>query len=625
MNPEKKIKQFINEQNNLSTLRFVTCGSVDDGKSTLLGRMLFEAQLIFEDQVDNLVRDSKKIGTQGEDIDFALLVDGLAAEREQGITIDVAYRFFNTEKRKFIVADSPGHEEYTRNMVTAASTADLAIILIDARKGILEQTKRHSYIANLVGIKNIIVAINKMDLMNYDESIFNKIVNDYKNQVAALLDFKTINYVPISALKGDNIIAKSSNLKWSKTLPILRLLEEANIKTEKNDNFLMNVQLVSRPNLDFRGYCGLVVSGELCEGDQVKVAKSNQDGMIKEIYVADSREPKCEEGDVVTLVLDKELDVSRGDLFSANLNSFERSKIINTNLIWLLQNSGKQNRGFLLKIGNQIVNAKIIKVKHKIDMNNLSKAPASKLEMNEIAECEIALDEEIEFLPYRKNKYLGAFILIDKVSNLTVAAGVINFKPRKSDNVVWEETQIDSKKRNNLLGHQSKVLWLTGLSGAGKTTIANKLEVAMHEKGILTYLLDGDNLRHGLNRDLGFTETDRIENLRRVGEVAKLFVDAGVLTVASFISPFIKDRDNIRALFPKNIFFEIYIKTTLDEAKKRDPKGLYKKALNGEIPNFTGIDSPYEEPVNPELVIDTNKVSPDEAVKIILKLIEEND
>lgn len=624
MHAEKQIKEFINAQNNLTTLRFITCGSVDDGKSTLLGRLLYEAQLIFEDQVETLVKDSKKIGTQGGDIDFALLVDGLAAEREQGITIDVAYRFFSTEKRKFIVADSPGHEEYTRNMVTASSTADLAIILIDARKGVLEQTKRHSYIANLVGIKNIIVAVNKMDLVEYDETVFLKIVESYKNEVASQLNFSDITYIPISALKGDNIVSVSQKMEWFKSKPIIQILEDIQIQTKQDENFLMSTQLVLRPDLDFRGFCGVVSSGSLCIGDKILVDKSNESALVKEIYIADSKEEKCSQGDAVTLVLDKEIDISRGDLITNNSNSFETSKIINTSLIWFLKEIGQKNRSFLLKIGSKTVNANILRIKHKVDINNLQKNPALQLEMNEIGECELALDEEIAFTYYENNKNLGSFILIDRVSNLTVAAGVINFKPRKSENVKWEETEIDTTKRNNLLGHESKLLWFTGISGSGKSTIANKLEIALHKKGVLTYLLDGDNLRHGLNRDLGFSDTDRIENLRRVGEVSKLFVDAGVFTLASFISPFKKDRENIKSLFKENDFLEIYVKTDIEEAKKRDPKGLYKKAIAGEIPNFTGIDSPYEEPTNPDITIDTNKFTPDEAVDIILKFISKS-
>ena len=623
MTVENEIKKFINEQNALTTLRFITCGSVDDGKSTLLGRLLYEAQLIFEDQIESLVKDSKKIGTQGEEIDFALLVDGLAAEREQGITIDVAYRFFSTEKRKFIVADSPGHEEYTRNMVTASSTADLAIILIDARKGVLEQTKRHSYIADLVGIKHIIVAVNKMDLVEYDEHTFKDIVSVFQKDIAKKLNFSKIEFIPISALKGDNIIQKSKNMPWINPKPIMQLLEDAELKTSTSENFLMYTQQVLRPNLDFRGFSGLVASGNLKEGDNIGVADSNQTANIKDIYVADSKEQACNEGDAVTLVLDKEIDISRGDLIFNNIKSFESSKLINANLVWLLKESGNQSRNFLLKIGNKTVNAKILRVKHKVDINNLSKSPASKLNMNEIGECEIALDDEIHFTSYKENKTLGSFILIDKIKNLTVATGVINFKPRKSDNVKWELTDINQENRSKLLGNKPKLLWFTGLSGAGKSTIANQLEIALHKKGILTYMLDGDNLRHGLNQDLGFSEEDRIENLRRVGEVAKLFIDAGIYTIASFISPFRKDRDNIRAFFPEGRFLEIYVKTNIEDAVKRDPKGLYKKALKGDIPNFTGINSPYEEPLKPDLVIDTSKLNVDQSLAKLLKFIEE--
>ena len=413
-------------------------------------------------------------------------------------------------------------------------------------------------------------------------------------------------------------------MDWFKSKPIIQILEDIQIQTKQDENFLMSIQLVLRPDLDFRGFCGVVSSGSLNIGDKILVDKSNESALVKEIYVADSKEEKCSQGDAVTLVLDKEIDISRGDLITNNSNSFKTSKIINTSLIWFLKEIGQKNRSFLLKIGSKTVNATILRIKHKVDINNLQKNPAFQLEMNEIGECELALDEEIAFTYYENNKNLGSFILIDRVSNLTVAAGVINFKPRKSENVKWEETEIDIIKRNNLLGHESKLLWFTGISGSGKSTIANKLEIALHKKGFLTYLLDGDNLRHGLNRDLGFSDADRIENLRRVGEVSKLFVDAGVFTLASFISPFKKDRENIKSLFKENNFLEIYVKTDIEEAKKREPNGLYKKAIAGKIPNFTGIDSPYEEPTNPDITIDTTKLTPDEAVDIILKFISKS-
>lgn len=625
MDAVSEVKSFISKQNSLGTLRFITCGSVDDGKSTLLGRLLYEAQLIFDDQIDKLMVDSRKVGTQGGEIDFALLVDGLAAEREQGITIDVAYRFFSTEKRKFIVADSPGHEEYTRNMVTAASNAELAIILIDGRKGVLEQTKRHSYIAHMVGIKNIIVAINKMDLINYSEAEFIKIVDDFQKNVASELDFESVKFIPISALKGDNIVSKSKNMLWSNSEPIMSILETEEILQKKSQSFAMAVQLVQRPNLDFRGFSGNISSGEITIGEDIFVASSKKSAKVKEIFSAQGHKNKATTGDAITLTLDKEIDISRGDILVSDLNTINSSNIFNVNLIWFNQTPCKLNRNLIMKIGTKTTNCKVINFKSKINVNNLSKDVCNQLEMNDIGICELKTDEQISFKNYKDINDLGSFILIDKQTNLTVGAGIINFKPRRSDNVVWEKSDIDFQKRCGLLGHKSKLLWLTGLSGAGKSTIANKLEIALHNKGMLTYILDGDNLRHGLNNDLGFSEPDRIENLRRVGQVAKLFVDAGVVTIASFISPFAKDRDNIRSLFPNDQFFEIYIKTSIEVAKKRDPKGLYKKALTGEIPNFTGINSPYEEPINPELIIDTDKINPDKAVNIIIDLLEKND
>lgn len=623
MNASSEIKKFIKQQNSLDTLRFITCGSVDDGKSTLLGRLLYEAQLIFDDQIDSLVKDSKKIGTQGEEIDFALLVDGLAAEREQGITIDVAYRFFSTEKRKFIVADSPGHEQYTRNMVTAASTADLAIILIDARKGVLEQTKRHSFIADMVGIKNIIVAVNKMDLINYDQAKYQEIVDSYEKQILKDLGFKKIEFIPISALCGDNIINKSDNMLWYESPTIINLLETASITDVEEGFFSMPVQNVLRPNLDFRGFSGRVTSGELKKGDELIVASSGELASVESLSIGKKPIQKASVNDSITLTLDKEIDISRGDILSVKENSLEANSMLNTNLIWLDNDTCHTNRFYNLKIGTKIINCKLLNIKNRIDINTYKKENAKKLEMNDICECEIRLDNEVHFTPYKQNKSLGSFILIDKITNLTVAAGVINHGLRRSLNTFWEQTEINQKAREELLNQKAKVIWLTGLSGAGKSTIAKLVEKELYSKNKLTYLLDGDNLRHGLNNDLGFTEPDRIENLRRSGEVAKLMHDAGLTVIASFISPFRKDRENIRNLFNADDFVEVYVECDIETLEKRDTKGLYKKAKLGEIPNLTGVSSPYEEPVDPELRINTARASIEECVEKIVKYMSE--
>tara|TARA_B100000900_G_scaffold356642_1_gene326545 strand:- start:255 stop:2138 length:1884 start_codon:yes stop_codon:yes gene_type:complete len=623
MNSTKLVKEFIDKQNSLTTLKFITCGSVDDGKSTLLGRLLYEAQLIFDDQVDSLVLDSKKIGTQGEEIDFALLVDGLAAEREQGITIDVAYRFFSTDERKFIVADSPGHEQYTRNMITAASNADLAIILLDARKGVLEQTKRHSFIANMVGIKNIIVAINKMDLIKYDEEKYKSIVENYKETVARNLDFQSIDFIPISALNGDNITKNSTNIDWYESHSIMELLEQANVSKKKKNTFCMSVQNVLRPNLDFRGFSGQVSSGKLSIGDTVFVGKTTQKAQVKSIVLGFDNKKVCHEGNSVTLCLDKEIDISRGDLITTDPSYLDNGNIFDANIIWFNEAKCYKNRSYLLKIGTKVVNAKIEKFKYKIDINSYKEVVCSSLSMNEIARCEVRVDEDIDFKPYFEERAIGSFILIDKQTNLTVGAGTINHSLRKSSNVIWEKHDIERSDRNLMLGYVSKVLFFTGLSGSGKSTLSNCLEKELFSRNILTYSLDGDNLRHGLNKDLGFSDEDRIENLRRVGELSKILYDSGVYVLASFISPFAKDRSNIKELFRDEDFIEIYVKCDIDSLKKRDPKGLYKKALSGEIPNFTGINSPYEEPQNPDLVVDTAKLNVEESLKIIIDYLKE--
>ena len=623
MDPKSEIKNFIEKQNSLSTLRYITCGSVDDGKSTLLGRMLYEAQLIFDDQVDNLVKDSKKIGTQGQDIDFALLVDGLSAEREQGITIDVAYRFFSTEKRKFIVADSPGHEQYTRNMVTAASNAELAIILIDSRNGIMPQTKRHSFIANLVGIKHLIVAINKMDLVGYDEKIFNSIVEQYNDTVISKMNFEKVSFVPVSALKGDNIVLQSPNMPWYKKKPLMNILENYELDKNKDTPFILPIQYVNRPSLDFRGFSGTVCSGKINIGDSVRVSSSGLVAKVENILIGDKSSSYCEIGDAVTLKLNKEIDISRGDVLSEANETLQSSDAFLSNLIWFNDSKCYTNRSFILKTANSQTNCDIIKIKNRININSFEKIQTDSLEMNDIAECELATSNYSFLQSYQQNRTLGNFILIDKKSNLTVAAGTIKHNLRRSENVKWQKTEVDLDARKKVVGQSPFVLWFTGLSGSGKSTIANLLEKKLISSGSLTYLIDGDNLRHGLNKDLGFKKSDRIENLRRVGEVAKILHDAGVIVLASFISPFTKDRKRIKKLFPKNDFIEIYVKASLDVVQKRDPKGLYKKAKAGEIPNFTGISSPYEEPKKPDILIDTDTTDPEKSVDMIIKYLKE--
>ncbi len=624
MNAKEEIKKFIDTQNSLQTLKFITCGSVDDGKSTLLGRLLYEAQLIFDDQVDNLVKDSKKVGTQGGDIDFALLVDGLAAEREQGITIDVAYRFFTTEKRKFIVADSPGHEQYTRNMVTAASGAEVAIILIDARKGVLEQTKRHSFIADMVGIKNIIVAINKMDLIDYSEKKYKKIIKTFQNEIESNLDFEQIDYIPISALKGDNIISPSVNIPWYQDQSIMEMLESSEIHSAEENDFLMPVQYVNRPNLDFRGFSGQVSSGEIAIASEIIVPRTNETAKVTSIYLGDRPVKSCSKEDSVTLTLDAEIDISRGDIIATKANDLNKNNLFEANLIWLNEEKGLVNRDYLLKIGTKIIPAQIKKIKNKIDINTYNEVSGKSLIMNDIAKCEVMLDEVIDFTAYKKNKDLGSFILIDKFSNLTVGAGVINHSLRRSENIFWQETEIDQQAREQLLNQQARVIWLTGLSGSGKSTIANLLAQMLFSRGILSYNLDGDNMRFGLNSDLGFSDEDRIENIRRAGQVSKILFDAGIFVIASFISPFKEDREKVKGLFDDNKFFEIYVKADLETVKKRDVKGLYKKSDSGEIPNLTGIKSNYEEPQHADLIVDTTNCSPEESASSIIKYLEDH-
>jgi len=614
------ISKYLKSQASLNLLRFITCGSVDDGKSTLIGRMLYESQMIFDDQVASLKNDSKKYGTQGENIDFALLVDGLSAEREQGITIDVAYRFFSSSKRKFIVADTPGHEQYTRNMATGASTAELAILLVDARNGILTQTKRHSFIVSLLGIKNIVLAINKMDLVNYDKNIYEKISSEYK-LFSKKLNFKNIQSIPISALKGDNIHKKSKYMKWYNDKTLFDYLETTKTKIQSSDSFVLPVQSVNRPNLNFRGYSGTIAEGKIRKGDELISLPSNQKVKVKDIFVGERSLKTANLRQSITLTIDKEIDTSRGDILCSKNSTVDMADQFNMNVIWMSEDKGFTGRTYLAKIHNISTSIKIMNIKKIYDVNTLEFAAGNELKLNDVAEISISLNKTIPFSTFKENKILGSLIIIDPINNQTIGMGMINFSLRRSQNIQLQNLTINKNLREKINGHKGQVLWMTGLSGSGKSTIANELEKILYSQGKKTYILDGDNIRHGLNKDLGFTDKDRVENIRRVAEVAKLMCDAGLIVITAFISPFRLEREMARSLFEKNDFKEIYISTPLKVAEKRDPKGLYKKARQGKIPNFTGIDSIYEKPINPDLEIDTSKVSLSKAVKKILNII----
>ena len=614
------ISRYLKSQASLNLLRFITCGSVDDGKSTLIGRMLYESQMIFDDQVASLKNDSKKYGTQGENIDFALLVDGLSAEREQGITIDVAYRFFSSSKRKFIVADTPGHEQYTRNMATGASTAELAILLVDARNGILTQTKRHSFIVSLLGIKNIILAINKMDLVNYDKNIYEKISSEYK-LFSKKLNFKNIQSIPISALKGDNIHKKSKYMKWYNDKTLFDYLETTKTKIQSSDSFVLPVQSVNRPNLNFRGYSGTIAEGKIRKGDELISLPSNQKVKVKDIFVGERSLKTAHLKQSITLTIDKEIDTSRGDILCSKNSTVDMADQFNMNVIWMSEDKGFTGRTYLAKIHNISTSIKIMNIKKIYDVNTLEFTAGNELQLNDVAEISISFNKTVPFSTFKENKILGSLIIIDPINNQTIGMGMINFSLRRSQNIQLQNLTINKNLREKINGHKGQVLWMTGLSGSGKSTIANELEKILYSQGKKTYILDGDNIRHGLNKDLGFTDKDRVENIRRVAEVAKLMCDAGLIVITAFISPFRLEREMARSLFEKNDFKEIYISTPLKVAEKRDPKGLYKKARQGKIPNFTGIDSIYEKPTNPELEIDTSKVSLSKAVKKILNII----
>jgi len=612
------IKAYLKAQEEKSMLRFITCGSVDDGKSTLIGRLLWDSKMIFEDQLAALEADSKRVGTQGEDVDYALLLDGLQAEREQGITIDVAYRFFSTDKRKFIVADTPGHEQYTRNMVTGASTASVAVILVDARKGILTQTRRHSYLVSLVGIRHIVLAINKMDLVDYRSEKFEEIRREYV-EFAANLGCSDITSIPISALKGDNVLSPGGNTEWYSGPSLMEYLETVNVADEAIQRpFRMPVQWVNRPDLDFRGFAGTIASGVVRPGDGVVVPGSGQTSRVKRIVTMDGDLDQAAAGQAVTLTLEDEIDISRGDLLAVDDQRPDHADQFEAHLVWMNEDAMLPGRSYLLKSGSSLVPAQVSELKYRVDVNTLENQPAKILDLNEVGVCNISTSRAISFDPYRENPGTGNFILIDRFTNATVGAGMIDFPLRRATNIHWQAVDINKMARAKLKDQKPCVLWFTGLSGAGKSTIANLVEKKLHSLGRHTYLLDGDNVRHGLNRDLGFTDADRVENIRRIAETAKLFVDAGLIVMTAFISPFRSERKMARDLLGEGEFIEVYVNTPLDICEQRDPKGLYKKARSGELPNFTGIDSVYEAPENAEIEVYTNKSSAEEIAEDIV-------
>ena len=612
------IDAYLDRHRHKSLLRFITCGSVDDGKSSLIGRLLYESKMIFEDQLAALEVDSKKVGTRGGEIDFALLVDGLAAEREQGITIDVAYRFFSTEKRKFIVADTPGHEQYTRNMVTGASTADLAVILVDARKGLLTQTRRHSHLVALLGTRRIVLAVNKMDLIDYSAAAFRAIEAEYR-EFAAKIGLSDVTCIPVSAVAGDNIVARSARTPWYRGAALIEHLESVPLGDEAAVRpFRMPVQWVNRPNHDFRGFAGLIVSGTVRPGDALRVLPSGRMSRVARVVGAGGDAESARAGESVTLTLVDEIDVSRGDVFADAQNSPAVANQFEATIVWMHEEPLLQGRAYLLKLGTNTTMATLSPVKYKIDANTLEHMPARKLELNDIGVCGLELSSAIAFEPYQKSRALGGFILIDRITNDTVGAGLMNHALRRSDNVHWQALDVNKVARAQLAHQKPCILWFTGLSGAGKSTIANLVEKKLHADGRHTYLLDGDNVRHGLNKDLGFTDADRVENIRRVAEVARLMVDAGLIVLVSFISPFRAERRMARDLVAAGEFLEVFVDTPLAEAEARDVKGLYKKARRGELANFTGIDSPYEAPENPEIRIDTTRLTPEAAAESII-------
>jgi bifunctional enzyme CysN/CysC len=616
------IDAYLRQHQYKDLLRFITCGSVDDGKSTLIGRLLFDSKMIFEDQLTALRADSKRMGTQGQNIDFALLVDGLAAEREQGITIDVAYRFFSTEKRKFIVADTPGHEQYTRNMVTGASTADLAVILIDARKGVLTQTRRHSYLAHLIGIRRFVLAINKMDLVGYDERTFHRIAADY-GAFAKEIGIADFHAIPISGLVGDNITTKSNDTPWYSGPTLIEFLETVALDGQalREKPFRMPVQWVNRPNLDFRGFSGRIAGGTVRPGDIVQVVPSGRSTAVKRMVTFDGDLDEAVAGQSVTLTLADEVDCSRGSMLVQADAPPEVADQFEATIVWMADEPMLPGRPYWMKLGSQTVTARVQQPKYQVNVNTLERLAAKTLALNAIGVANLSTDATVVFEPYDVNRELGGFILIDKLTNATVGAGMLHFALRRAQNVHWQAIEISPETHARQKNQQPRLLWFTGLSGAGKSTIANLVEKKLNELGKHSFLLDGDNVRHGLNKDLGFTDADRIENIRRVGEVAKLMTQAGLIVLTAFISPFRAERRMVRDMLPREEFVEIHIDTPLAEAEKRDIKGLYKKARLGQIKNFTGIDSAYEAPENPEIHIDTTIVSAERAAELIIKKV----
>ena len=617
------IDEYLRRHKAKGLLRFITCGSVDDGKSSLIGRLLYESKMILEDQFAALRDDSKKVGTRGGEPDFALLVDGLTAEREQGITIDVAYRFFTTEKRKFIVADTPGHEQYTRNMVTGASTAELAVILIDARKGVLTQTRRHSYLAALLGIRHIAVAVNKMDLVDYSEDIFNKIERDYR-EFARQIKLDAVTCIPVSAVAGDNVTTRSVHTPWYSGCALLEHLETVQVEgPAASAPFRMPVQWVNRPNPEFRGFAGLIAGGVVRRGDSLRVLPSGRTATVARVFTGEGEASVGLTGQSVTLTLADEIDVSRGDVLAAAdappavANQFEAT------IIWMHDEPLLQGRAYLLKVGTKTVTATVAPIKYRVNVNTMEHLAAKKLDLNDIGVCGIELNSAIAFEPYRESRVLGGFILIDRLTHNTVGAGLLHFALRRAQNVHWQALDVNKAARARLSHQKPCILWFTGLSGAGKSTIANLVEKQLHAEGRRTYLLDGDNVRHGLNKDLGFTDEDRVENIRRVAEVARLMVDAGLIVLVSFISPFRSERRMARALVAAGEFIEVFVDTPLGLAEARDAKGLYKKARRGELKNFTGIDSPYEAPEDAEIRLDTTQLMPEAAASRVILYLRE--
>ena len=619
------LKKFFINQNSKKQLKILTCGSVDDGKSTLIGRLLFDSKSIYSDQISQTKFESEKYGTQGKEIDLALLIDGLQAEREQGITIDVAYRYFETEKCKFIIADTPGHQEYTRNMATGASNSDIGIVLIDATKGILDQTRRHTFILSLLGVNHIVIAVNKMDLLNYDKKNFDNIVHLFE-KLSKNFNFLSKKYIPMSALIGDNVFSKSKKMPWYADETLISTLESFDIdKSSIDEEFSMPIQWVNRSSSDFRGYSGTISSGKININDEITVVSSGEKAKVRKILTPDGNAEFSFENQAVTISLDKEIDISRGDIITTDLDKIKIADQFSAHLIWMHKDNMLPERNYIFRFINSYINGKITNLEYKININSYEKIAAKSLELNDIAYCKIALSKPTFFKSYIQNNQLGSFVIIDQFNNLTVGAGMIDFELRRSSNISWHDMTIDKKKRSTLNSQKPCALWFTGLSGSGKSTIANILEQKLHQLNKRTYLLDGDNIRHGLNKDLGFTDADRVENIRRVAEVSKLMTDAGLITLISFISPFKSERRMARDLFDTNEFIEIFVDTPIEECEKRDPKGLYKKARSGKLKNFTGIDSDYEIPLSPEIKLKTVSKNPEELADEILNYMKKNN